>query len=254
MSLTKNSFGQLPLLGGEITSDRRFVYVTEGDYDIAKLEQLTNRQVVVLPTANTTHTDLFHAAVGSTKFGEHTSVLPDPVAYCRIIRTLTDAEKKAALREIKGLSPMPPIPLHTNRRLIDYQDVWNLMLHITDERFEEIKNSDYTQKLNDAEQILTENGNVVVRVPGISVKGLPFGIYPTNVVQDVFNDGSGNRIRSVYVPKYGIARIDGAISDFYRELGSFQYVYAIPATHEGHSIGGIRCRCKKIGTPISPAN
>ncbi len=252
VSFAKNSFDELPLLGGEITSDRRYVYVTEGSYDIENLERLTNRKVVVLPTANTTHTDLFHAAVGQSKFGKHTSVLPDPIAFCEIIRSLTDSEKRAAIDEIKSLAPTPPLTLHKNRRLIDYKDVWNSMLNISDEQFEEIRNSKYVQQLKDAEQILTDKGNVIKRVPGISVKGMPFGVYPTNIVQDLFLDDAGNRVRSAYIPKYGITKVDDAIADFYRDLGSFQYVYAIPAVHEGHSIGGIRCRCKKIGVPLSP--
>jgi hypothetical protein len=291
VSLIKNRFPLLPcwnLQGGAVTIDDRFAYVGSGIVEnmyrclsgdalpnrqtvIDQLQKYTGKKVIMFP-ASDFHSDRYHMPVGKTCLGDRTALLADPVKLLQILASLSPAEKLETIRSIQktGISLNSRDFLNTEDGKIERKYLsaklsdHNLadFLNITPQDIDNLKQSPYVQWLNQVENILTNNGIKVVRIPGFDnplhpqretlqsgfvetwYDVCPIGLYYVNLIQD---DHQG--IRTVYVPKYGIKKLDDRVVEILESLQCFKNIHQIRSVIEGTEGGGVRCRLQVFGKP-----
>lgn len=278
--------------GGSISSDRKFFFMGKGSLlvltedeagntvateqeALESIEKVTRKKGVILPAADL-HSDRFHIPVGKTKFGEHTSLLSDPVKALEIIASMTEKEKTAALKKIQeyGLK-------WSDEHFIGTQEGMNVMarflaklnedslekfLNVTQDEIEKVRQSMNTARRDQAAEVLAGQGVAVVRIPVLNkqylVKNIegegedeiekfstvefPLTLSYTNIIQDC--DG---RTKTAYIPKYGIKKLDDYALNVYKSLGRFDRVIQVRSVQEAVGDGGPRCRVQVLGYPSS---
>jgi hypothetical protein len=276
------------LQGGAITIDDRFAYVGSGIVEsmykclsgdaetnrqtaIDQLQKYTGKKVILLP-ASDFHSDRYNMPIGKTYLGERTILLADPVKLLQILASLSPAEKLETIRSLQkaGISLNSRDFLNTEDGKIERNYLsaklsdHNLadFLDITPQDINDLKQSPYVQWLNQVEKILIDNGIKVVRIPGFDnplhpqretlrsgfvetwYDVCPIGLYYVNLIQD---DHQG--IRTVYVPKYGIKKLDEQVVKILESLRCFKKIHQIRSVIEGTEGGGVRCRLQVFGKP-----
>ncbi|MFH1777154.1 MAG: hypothetical protein ABH952_06335 [Candidatus Omnitrophota bacterium] len=258
-AIVDNNFSDktLDMQGGDVTADGSYVYVGKQTvhyscYNIAsqkvlteeeairKIEAVTGRQVIVLDCPDI-HNDRYHVPIGKTKYGEHTSLLADPIKALEIIAALTPEEKEIVIENIASSSFINI----TREQLRGFLDV-------TPEEIEKAKQSEYVQELERVRESLEAEGITVRRVPALPIDFAdnPFGLYYTNVVMDCYPDtGNGKIKRSIIIPQYEIPQLDQFVAQIYRDLG-FEQIFPIESIVAGCLKGGPRCLLQAMGRPI----
>jgi len=259
-ALFSNGFNDplLDLQGGDFRSDGKYAYVSKPTisyccYNLANvkireeneaidaIQKLTGKEVIVLDGPDC-HNDRYHAPVGKTKYGEHTSLLADPVMTLEIIASLSEEEKQQALEQIWKEITKTPIRTVTRKMIRNFLDV-------TPEELEKVKRSEVVKMIGEVEEHLKSKGIAVRRIPGIPKELVdnPFGLFYPNVVMDI---DPRNRRRSVTVPQYGIARLDETANDAFTDVG-FDDIKKFPGVVAALGQGGPRCLMHTIGLPVS---
>lgn len=97
------------------------------------------------------------------------------------------------------------------------------------------------EKYDAAARTLAEHGYRVVRMPNLAGESLqsPYLTYQ-NVLIENYTDASGRQVKRVYLPVYGLPRLDATAADLYRAEG-FEVVPIDAALLSTRLGGGIRC-------------
>ncbi|MCK5601371.1 hypothetical protein KAR91_05875 [Candidatus Pacearchaeota archaeon] len=267
------------LAGGDVTADPTYAYIGEDSihycrYDILgnlvrtqeaaieAIESVTKKKVIVLKQEypSDMHNDRYHIPLGRTKYGEHTSLLIDPMAFYKLIDTMTDEEKQKVVRDIKKYL--------SDNNLDNFMTLDGNLGEKIEKFFS--KKGDYTdisyrkrhslsiiiRYLEDLEEQLTEAGITVIRVPGVAVsfsyldQNVPFVMTPTNVIMSYPEEADQGRIKPIaIVPNYKIPVIDRAFNKIYEDLG-FE-VRPVNGILSGSLYAGPRCLAATFGFPVN---
>jgi hypothetical protein len=240
---------------------------------VQSITTVVGKKIIVLPSADL-HSDRYHMPVGKTKFGERTSLLSDPVKALEILASLTPQEREAARAEmqryglkwddetfansLEGKNLMARMLAKLNKKTIDD------FLNVSQDVIEKVRQSLNIDYHDEAAQILKDNGVTVIRVPVLNknyiVKNIvgdgdqereeieniefPLTLAYTNIIQDC--DG---KTKTVFIPKYGIKKLDDYVYNVYKSLGRFDKIIQVRSVQEAAGDGGPRCRVQVLGFP-----
>ena len=256
----------LDLQGGDVRSDSQFVYVgaesmhysrynqaagqlLAPEQVVMKVEQTTKRKLIVLDGPDV-HNDRYHAPLGQTPFGTHTSLLSDPILALETIAAMSPDEKERATDKIfealKGETD------ENSGKTITREQVRAFFL-VTRQQIEQARKSSEVQKLNDVKQTLEDHGITVRRIPGIpeGFAGSPLGFYYTNSLMDRYADANGRPHRSAILPRYNVPALDLMAQQAYADAG-FDVIKTIDGVYLGFMKGGPRCFVQVLAQPFHP--
>ncbi len=255
----------LPLAGGDLASDDRYLYLGEDSLRrlqalrhldragaLEHLAQLYQKEVFVLPGLDE-HQDRYHMPLGVLK-GKRTSLVADPRQALEMLAALSAEEKKAAAARFEAA--------YLERGPAYARDLENFFT--APERWrEKIKGNAYAASLDETARQLESNGIRVVRVPGLHRKMfpdemLPAGLYYVNLIQDAYRDTAGRIRHKIILPGYGIPALDTYVQQQLQALEGIDEIRMVPAIREGFRGAGIRCLVQTLGresiNPVAERN